>query len=170
MNTKHLALFGIPLLALGLASTAFAYGGSGYGQGTGNKTNDFCSLSQEERDVQRAEHEAERVKDMAAITGIPEDAIKEAFESHTPMSELFETYDINPDEVREALQEEARDRMQEHLNQQVTNGIITREEADARLAHMEEHRNGDMRKGEHGVRDGSGDGNNYRQGHRASEE
>jgi hypothetical protein len=158
MNTKHLALFGIPLLALGLASTALAYSGNGYGQGEGSAD---CPLSEEEREARKSEHETERIADIAAITGISEIELKEAFANGTSMHDIFEKYDINGSELRDELRAKATVRMEAHIGELVAEGILTQKEADERIATMAERRDGGMHKGEHGARDGSGDRNNY---------
>jgi hypothetical protein len=160
MNKKHLALFGIPLLALGLASTALAYSGNGYGQ-RGSAGSADCLLSTEEREARKSEHEMERIADIAAITGISEIELKEAFANGTSMHDIFEKYDIDGSELRDELRAQATVRMEAHMSELVAEGILTQEEADERIATMAERRDGGMYKGEHGAHDGSGDGNNY---------
>ncbi|MBC8464797.1 MAG: hypothetical protein H8D63_00255 [Parcubacteria group bacterium] len=164
MNTKHLALFGIPLLALGLAGTAFASGG--FGPDLGEKVN-MCSLSQEERDALRAEHETtraehqvERVSDIATITGIPESVIEEAFETRTPMHELFDEYGVDGDEVHNELRAQREEHMEVHIAELVAEGTITQEEANERIAHMEERGMGGPHHGKFGdsPRNGEEDG------------
>ncbi len=168
MNTKHFALFSIPLLALGLAGTAFAYNGNGYGQGEGFAD---CSLSTEEREAQRQEHEQECISDMAAITGISESEIENAFANHTSMRELFNEYGINNDEVHAELRAQAQTRMESHLEELVANGTITQTEANERLAHMEDRGMGGARQGGFGDNPRDGEGTGYGKGAgRSSEE
>lgn len=176
MHTKQFALLGIPLLALGLAGTAFA--SSGFGPNLGEKV-DICPLSQEERDALRAEHEtmraehqAERVSDIATITGIPESVIEEAFETRTPMHELFDEYGVDGDEVRDELRAQREGRMKTHMAELVAEGIITQEEADERLAHLEERGVGGPHHGGfgNGPHDGEGDGSGRGTGRSYSEE
>lgn len=175
MLTKQFALLGIPLLTLGLTGSVFASGG--FGPNLGEKV-DIYSPSQEghgalraEHETMHAEHQAERISDIATITGIPESVIEEAFKTRTPIHELFDEYGVDGDEVHNELRAQREESMEAHMAELVAEGTITQEEADERLARMEERGVGDPHHGGFGDGHRDGEGNGHGKGaDRSSEE
>lgn len=146
-------------LALTLAGSAYGYANaSGLGNGKGDG---ICAYGTENRPTisaeERAEHEAERIAEMATITGLSEDILRAGFEADKNMRDILSENNINPETMRDALRAKANERMTAHVSELVANGTLTQEEAEERLTHMSGCGPKGHGEGEgHGPRNGNG--------------
>jgi hypothetical protein len=163
IDHKKFNYFLLGALAITLAGSAYGYA---YASGNGTLQSDgTCTCGHDNRpalsEEERAAHEAERIADMASITGLSEDILKAGFDADKNMHDILSENGIDSETVREALRAKADERMKTHMAELVANGTITQEEADERLAHATE-------RGPKGPRDGKEYGPQEGRGHRKS--
>ncbi len=145
MTKKKIAYMTLPLLGLGLvlgtnAVTTNAFGGFG-----------ASTLTPEEvaaRQTDRFQHEA-------TLLGVSVDTVKDAWAKGETLLQLAEANGITQEQLQQKLQDERTANRKTHLQELVTQGVITQAQADARLQFMETQTHNE---GQHGKRGGMGFG------------
>ena len=108
-----------------------------------------------------SEERAEKLAELAALLGIDAEALHEALHSGSTLADVATEQGVAVDTVIDAIVESQTDR----INQAVTDGRITQEQADERLANVEERvttsvNEGRPDRGERGPRGLRGGGEN----------
>ncbi|MDQ5957850.1 MAG: hypothetical protein QG665_182 [Patescibacteria group bacterium] len=124
-NKKLLAYVFLPALALGLAGTGVA---SAQGMGMGLKNID---------PKEAASHLEERFAHQAEVFGLNVSDVKEAWADGKTIKELAEEKGIDLEAVKTKMKAERKEQMKEHLQSLVSEGVITQDQANKRLAWME---------------------------------
>lgn len=94
----------------------------------------FSNLTLEE---QATQHE-QMFEKQADILGISVDDYKQAWSEGKNLMQIAEEQGITVEDLRSRMQEQKQSLLQEHLNNLVTQGVITQAQADSRLAAMEQ--------------------------------
>lgn len=123
---KKLAIISlVGLGALGVAGIASAYGGFG----------GFMSQATPE---EIAQHQQQMFEHQAEMLGLSTDEVKDAWAEGKTFQELAEVNGISEDELKAKMQETRKVRMRERMQALVDQGVITQDQADARLRTMPE--------------------------------
>ena len=91
-----------------------------------------------------AANRTQMISDIAQTAGIDSSALKTEIESGRWLPAILQDMNVDLDSFHEKMQETQKIQMQERLSQMVASGSITQEQADARIAQMDNVRNGDM--------------------------
>ncbi len=142
MSKKKALIISIVLLGLLLTTPALAYDGnlwqgSEMGEGMGHKFDKkaFGPGMKMGHKKQMFGH----AKDISSeILGLSAEEIKSKIDSGMTMRDIIEEAGYTQESFKQAVQAKAEEKMQENLNQLVADGKITQEEADEKLALMQE--------------------------------
>jgi len=129
MNKKKIAFVALPVLAaimIAGASTVSAHGWFG-GMMRG-------SVSAE----QAAQHQAAMFEEQAGALGISGEQVKAGWAEGKNLKEIAEANGISEAEFESKMEAARTQRMTEHMNALVSQGIITQEQAEQRLQFMEQ--------------------------------
>ncbi len=138
MSKKYLAYTILPALALVLAGTGVASAHGWFG-GFGNATPEEI-----------AQHQETMFQNKAELFGIGVDEMKNYWAEGKNFKEIAEAEGITQEQLQERMMEARNERMQNHIQTIVDNGVISQEQADKRLQFMEERfTNGKMDRGFH---------------------
>lgn len=88
-------------------------------------------------DEDRAARKQQRLEHGAEMFGLSAEELKAKLESGMTMKEIGEELGITKEDFQAKMKEQAKARMTERLNQLVTEGEITQEQADKRLEQMQ---------------------------------
>ena len=163
---KRIVTVAFVSITLMASSVTFAQGwGNGPGQGKGFRNNGNCCVQSEVRPgpgpgpgrVLRDEMFSARVDVLAEMTGEDKEEIK-AKVQQKPMWAIMDEYKVDYSDFQKKMHEKAKS----VVNQAVTDGKLTQEQADAMLERMEEGPRGPMNgKRGFGKKGGRGFGMRY---------
>ena len=138
MSKKYFTYIILPALALGLVGTGVASAHGWFGS-FGNATPEEIT-----------QHQETMFQNKAELFGIGVDEIKDYWAEGKTFKEIAEAEGITQEELQERMMEARDERMQNHIQALVDNGVISQEQADKRLQFMEERMaNGKMGMGFH---------------------
>lgn len=127
MNKKLLSLAIVPAAAAAIwgANVASAHGwGAGLGMSAATPADQATRFT-------------EMVKQQAGFLGATEAEVKQAWAEGKTMQQLAESKGITQDQLRAKMDEARQVQVKEHLQNLVSQGVITQAQADSHLAAME---------------------------------
>ena len=123
---KFVPLTLVSLVALTIAGSTLAFGGWGM-MGFGGQ-----NLTPEEQ----AQHFTEMMGQQANLLGISQEQMKAYWAEGKNLKEIAEAQGLTQEQLQTKMQNARAQNMQEHLQVLVSQGVITQEQADARLANV----------------------------------
>lgn len=133
--TKIAALAALPVLGIGIFGASQVASAHGIFKGFSNATPEEIAI-----------HHTEMFEHQSEILGLSVEEIKQAWAEGKDMKELMEEKGIDVEAVHAKMRAERESRMQEHMQTLVEKGVITEEQAQARLETM---KNNKGKVGEH---------------------
>ena len=106
---------------------------------------------------EQAQHQQEMFEEKAEFLGITVEEVKDVWVENKSFKDLAEENGISEEELKTHMQEQHKVRAQERMQNLVTEGIITQDQADQRLATMRERmESGELHRGGKGFHCGFG--------------
>lgn len=112
--------------------------------------------TQQKSPQEQADHHQQMFEHHAEMLGISVDEVKAAWAEGKTLPEIMEEHGIDKDQFHAQMKENHQQRMQERMSALVEKGVITQEQADQRIAAMQERMQN--KEGSHPKRGGFGHG------------